>query len=261
MSKVNERVADLMREAAALHVLPRWRHLGAADVWRKADGEVVTVVDIETEAWLAPRLAALVPGSTVIGEEAVANQPRILAGIAEHEAMWLVDPVDGTRRYVAGGAEFAMIVALVRGGETALGWIYEPADDRLSFAERGAGTAIGTETAKLTPADAERSQTGVGGPRFQRVAQKAPSVIAGIVSPNCAGVQYRAMAQGAVDFSVYRRLMPWDHAAGSLMVCEAGGVSAHFDARPYDPVRSGEGLLNARDDTSWRRLSDVFRAA
>ena len=62
----------------------------------------------------------------------------------------------------------------------------------------------------------------------------------------CAGCEYIELLSGQRDFSLYRRIKPWDHAAGALMMSEAGGVAEHFDGSPYRPDNGLEaGIITA----------------
>ena len=73
-----------------------------------------------------PRACALLPGSAVVGEEAVAADPAMLDRLRDGGAVWLVDPVDGTANFAAGRGPFAVMVALLRERRTAAGWILDP---------------------------------------------------------------------------------------------------------------------------------------
>jgi hypothetical protein len=116
-----ERVGVLMMEAAEGAILPHLRALAADEIEEKSPGELVTVADREAEAILAAGLAPLLPGSRVLGEEACSADPRLLDRLAEGTA-WLVDPLDGTANFAAGRPVFAVTVALLRDGETQVGW-------------------------------------------------------------------------------------------------------------------------------------------
>ena len=61
----------------------------------------------------------------------------------------------------------------------------------------------------------------------------------------CAGIEYLEMLSGRTDFCLYRRSMPWDHAAGALMLAEAGGGAVRFDGQPYAPAQPTNGGLIA----------------
>ena len=70
----------------------------------------------------------------------------------------------------------------------------------------------------------------------------------------CAAHQYRLMAAGHCHYSVYNRLLPWDHAAGVLLHQEAGGFTAMLDTSPYKPGAAAAGLICAPDEESWTAL-------
>ena len=78
-------------------------------------------------------------------------------------------------------------------------------------------------------------------------------------SLGCAGAEYLRLAEGAVHFSLFTRLMPWDHVPGVLLHQEAGGTALCFDATPYTAARYRDlGLLMAPDRSSWDTLHSVL---
>ncbi|MGQ0675326.1 MAG: inositol monophosphatase family protein, partial [Rhodospirillales bacterium] len=83
-----------MAEIAALEIMPRFRNLAAGDIRKKHGGETVTVADEAAERALSPRLAALLPGSGVLGEEGAAADPGTLALLAGDAPVWVIDPID-----------------------------------------------------------------------------------------------------------------------------------------------------------------------
>jgi fructose-1,6-bisphosphatase/inositol monophosphatase family enzyme len=113
-----ERVAQLMRRAAAQAILPRFRALRASEVEEKSPGEHVTAADREAEALLTSGLMALLPGSAVLGEEAASAQPDTVQSLSGKADLWIVDPLDGTSNFVEGKPIFSVMVALMRRGET-----------------------------------------------------------------------------------------------------------------------------------------------
>jgi fructose-1,6-bisphosphatase/inositol monophosphatase family enzyme len=75
----------------------------------------------------------------------------------------------------------------------------------------------------------------------------------------CAPVDYAVLLDGRLDFILYGRTLPWDHAPPTLLSTEAGAVVRRLDGRPYRPDQTGAGLLVATDDATWhqaRRLLD-----
>jgi fructose-1,6-bisphosphatase/inositol monophosphatase family enzyme len=79
--------------------------------------------------------------------------------------------------------------------------------------------------------------------------------LAAVMDFRCAAHQYRMLSAGYCHMQIFRKLLPWDHAAGVLLHREAGGYSAHFDGSAYRPSETGGGLLLAPDEKSWKELS------
>ncbi|MFE2106038.1 inositol monophosphatase family protein, partial [Kitasatospora sp. NPDC059463] len=79
---------------------------------------------------------------------------------------------------------------------------------------------------------------------------------------HAAGIEYPDLAEGAMDFILYWRTLPWDHAPGSLLLTEAGGRSARLDGTPYRPEAPGgeDGLLAAADPATWERCREILLA-
>src|SRR5689334_15279464 len=100
-----------MRETSATVLEPHFAALADLDVREKTPGEVVTAADEEAEAFLAPRLRAIVD-VPVVGEEGCAADPALRNALTGERA-WLVDPLDGTANFASGSAEWAVMVALI----------------------------------------------------------------------------------------------------------------------------------------------------
>ncbi len=94
-------VGQILREAAATTVVPRFRMLADHEIEEKSPGEVVTIADREAEAMITTRLQAMLPGVPVVGEEAVAADPSLIEAITTGPCVWLVDPLDGTANFAA----------------------------------------------------------------------------------------------------------------------------------------------------------------
>ena len=242
----SQRVAELMRETAAAELLPRFRNLAKDDVREKRPGDVVTVADIASERRLAVGLAKILPGVPVVGEEAAEAEPGLLDLIGRRgESCWVVDPLDGTSNFSKGRDLFAMIVCLVQDAETVGGWILDVANDRMAMAAKGQGATLDGKPVRV--ASKPRQPSGFIGWKvrkaFDRQLPAAQRQLLGnLTSLNCAGREYIEILSGHRDFSLYRQTKPWDHAAGALMVAEAGGLAERFDRTIYGPaggLRSG----------------------
>ena len=263
-------VTALVESVAAEVVTPRFRALRDGDVQAKgAAGDLVTVADQEAEALLAAGLTRLLPGVPVVGEEDAAAHPEVLDALADAPLAWLVDPLDGTRGFVEGSPDHAVMVALVARGEAVAGWIHQPAHGLSYVAERGSGARV--NGAPLTRAAAPTALADLRGgvaTRYLAPDQRAAVDDAGTgpgveLNPGMwSGLWYPRVARGDADFVLYWRTWPWDHAPGAVLVREVGGVSRRLDGTDY---RSGvgpeSGLLVAADDATWHTVRDVLADA
>jgi fructose-1,6-bisphosphatase/inositol monophosphatase family enzyme len=260
-------VTAVVRDVGRSIVGPGQSTLSPGDIEEKSPGEVVTSVDRTAEAALSAALTRLLPGSRVIGEEACASQPELLDQLGEPPPMWLVDPLDGTRNYIDGSPDYAVMVALVSGGETVAGWIDRPAVRVTYVAERGAGAFADARRLVRVPAAADLGALrGAALTRFlddeRRAAVARLALGVDTLGPGrmCAGVDYPLVAGGEQDFVLFWRTLPWDHAAGALLVTESGGFVARLDGSPYVAADTRPGLLVAADAKTHRRVAAVLLA-
>jgi fructose-1,6-bisphosphatase/inositol monophosphatase family enzyme len=255
MSPVHAAVDGLMRKIGRDVVMARFRNLDAADIEEKAADDYVTVADKLSEEKLTEGLMAILPGSHVIGEEAVAADPSVLDGITQGMA-WIVDPIDGTGNYAAGRTPFAIMVALAEDGVMQAGWILDPATRRMCHAARGAGAFVDNkrvmarETGAPLPVAALATRYLPAEVRAE-VERRAEGRMTHVTAPHCAGEQYPRVVLGENDLALFWRSMPWDHAPGSLFLEEAGGRIARVDGSPYRLGVDGTGLLAAASPRLW----------
>ncbi|MFH9586253.1 inositol monophosphatase family protein [Streptomyces luteogriseus] len=255
-------VEAAIRKAAAIEIMPRWRRLAAHEVDQKSGPhDLVTDADRKAELYLTEALAALLPGSVVVGEEAVHANPASYGATGGDAPVWIVDPVDGTRQFVRGEAGFCTLVALAHRGTLLASWTYAPARDRLATAQRGRGAHL----------DGERLFAGVPEPgRDLRVATSHPDYTTdeekhallglradGVAPRPCgsAGLEYLAVARGESDAVAFSWEAAWDHAAGLLLVEEAGGAHLTLAGEPFR-IAGGNALpfTAARDAATARRV-------
>ncbi len=255
-----DRVCALIRGVAQSDILPYFRNLPEGGVRRKTGPtDLVTLADEAAERALTAGLTALLPGSTTLGEEAASADPAILERLHGDAPVWVIDPVDGTLNFAGGRPLFAVIVALVRGCETLAGWIHDPCDGRMATAVKGQGARIDGRPARVAPAVPLEAMTGALSTRFceESLGRQLAERGRALGPPAClasAAQEYLRLLDGRSHFSLYHRLMPWDHAAGVLMHAEAGGHAALLDGTPYRPAALGGGLLLAPDRASWQAL-------
>lgn len=259
-------VAEHIRRVAEEIIRPRFRGLEAAEVSEKGPDDLVTIADVEAERELTAALQALTPGVPVVGEEAVAADPRVLRAVAAERA-WIVDPIDGTGNFVEGSVDYGVMVALTDRGETVAGWIHQPERGSMLVAERGSGAHLdGRRLGRADEAIDVEALSGTVKPRYlprdvaETVAPRLGMLADARPGTNSAAVEYACVAEADPDFVMFWMTKPWDHAAGSLIVEEAGGWSRRLDATPYRPDQTGSGLLVAGTPSIWRAVRDTLLA-
>ena len=262
-------ITQLLRAAARLEILPRFRRLEAGAIRTKSGPlDLVTVADEAAELLITEGLSRLFPDALIVGEEAASRNPALLGRLAEADLAIVVDPIDGTSNYAAGVPLFGVMAAVIRGGEVVGSVIHDPMSDDSAVAVRGEGAwseaADGTRRDLRVAEAVDPSQmTGHASWRYlpshlrDRVALNLPRV-AGSWDYRCAAHEYRVLAAGHCHFLIFNRLMPWDHLPGWLLHREAGGYAAHFDGSAYQPTDLGGGLLCAPDRASWEALRLVL---
>jgi len=264
-----ERVGEIVRAVAAEEILPRYEKLERHEINQKHAGEIVTAADIASEAKLSAALTGLLPGSVVVGEEGFAADATIIEHLSRDAAVWIIDPLDGTRNFAEGRPVFAVIIALAIGGETQAGWIYDPLADDLIWGAAGEGAWDKTGRIRLPApkrAVAEMRGSVPSRPRARLEelgAKKGTPVPKDMLRLRCCGREYMELIRGHLDFAMYGQLKAWDHAAGVLLHREAGGFSGRADDgslyRP-GPMREGRYVL-ASDREDWQALCDLLAQA
>lgn len=253
-------VALAIREVCAQVIMPRFRALGPTDVMEKGPGDLVTVADQLAEKELTSRLLDLEPGSQVVGEESVAAEPTVLERASADGTVWIIDPIDGTGSFARGQSRFAVMVARLVDGQTVSGWIWQPMDDRMFVAHRRGGAFC--NGVKLLRRDNPRrpldEMTGdvrttffVDHKRLELMRRFAGRDRVLVDHGGACGYVYPELATGELDFAVFGRQYPWDHAPGALILEEAGGIARDLDGAPYLPTHTTWGLLSVSHHEQW----------
>ena len=266
-TQLSDQVARILREAAQDFILPRFQNLKDGETDEKEPGELVTIADREAEAHIAPKLANLIPGSRVVGEEAASQSPSLLDDLSGGR-VWLLDPLDGTANFIAGKPDFAVMAALLAEGQIVASWIFHPISGQFAFAVSGGGAWLDGLRLKTRPNPPHAKPSGSVMYRFlpddlkARIRQRADLLTSPRPDRRCAGLDYIDLANGNTQFLLPWRLLPWDHAPGVLLAQEAGAHVAHLDGSEYSPGDGIPGLLVAADQRLWTTLADgVCRSA
>ena len=230
--------------AQAAGRLLRERSGTAYQVRHKGPADLVTEIDHQAQDLIASSLKRAFPKYGLVGEEGSelhnSDSPR-----------WIVDPLDGTINYVRGYPFYAVSIALERGGELAVGVVYNPVLDELFVAEKGEGATLNgspihvSATTRLEesvlasgfPYDVWSNDEDDNSREWRRFLKRT-------LSMRCdasAAIDLCHVAAGRLDGHWEFELGPWDMAAGALMVEEAGGVVTQVMGEPFSP--HGRGIL------------------
>jgi fructose-1,6-bisphosphatase/inositol monophosphatase family enzyme len=247
-------VLALLQDVAEQVVTPRFRDLSGGQVAEKRPGDLVTVADHEAEVLITQALRAAYPDAVLLGEEAHAADPALMTAFRQAEHAFTIDPVDGTKNFVHGSPDHAVMVAEVRAGVTVRAWVWQPQHEQSYVAERGAGVqrdgvplhreAATSVLADLRVCTSRRPWLG-----------RAPGGLAPLeLTWVCCGVDYPKVVEGAADAVLYSGTHPWDHAPGGLLLTEAGGYLGTVDGTAYAPQEPARGLVAAADEDTYRRV-------
>lgn len=220
---------DIAREAGALARRRREEGVRIAAT-KSALADIVTDADREVETLIRERLAAARPRDGFLGEESGAER-------GESDVTWVVDPIDGTVNYAYGNPHYAVSIAAVTGEPTPTQWIaqagvvFTPVVGELFRAARGDGAWLGDARLSVSTATDAGAlvATGFGydpathAGDLERVRAVMP-IARDLRRGGAASLDLAYVAAGRLDGYFERGLHPWDHAAGALLVSEAGGL-------------------------------------
>ncbi len=242
---LSARIESLLKTVATEEILSRFRRLEDEDITEKGPGDLVTTADRRTEDRLSGLLRGVLPGSTVVGEEAVSAEPRLLSWLGGDAPVWILDPLDGTSNFVRGDKRFATIVALACNQRTLAAWIYAPAVGLMAVARAGEGATLnGSPISVAAPRPLSEVEIIVTHPDYQKPEDRRSltRVERHLTTKPCTGVglTYIELASGQESAAVFTWDNPWDHAAGLLLHAEAGGFSAMVNGGPFSLIGDHE---------------------
>jgi len=223
-----EAAVEAARAGAAV-LLRHWEQLGRDDADLKARNDWVSRADRESETAITAALQERFPGDAVLGEEGG------LTGRSDRT--WIVDPLDGTSNYLQHFPVWSVSIALQSAGEIVAGVIYEPLREIFFTAERGAGAFRDGRPMRVSDQRAVEGAFLATGfpfralefvPVYCALFQDVISVAKGVRRAGSAALDLAYTADGVFDGFFEMHLAPWDVAAGSLLITEAGGVVTDF---------------------------------
>jgi len=249
-----ELLTDTVREAGAL-ALSLFRT--ELKNWTKGASSPVSEADIRVNDLLESRLRSATPDYGWLSEESVDDEARL-----ERRLVWIVDPIDGTRGYLAGREDWCVSVALVENGSPLLAAVFAPASDEFFFAMRGQGALLNAVPV-LATSGTELDFSRVAGPKplVERLSRQSGEII---LHPRIGSLALRLcrVAQGSLDAAFAGgQSRDWDLAAANLIVQEANGnmTALSGDAILYNRREVTHGVLVAAGRDRHASIVEHFR--
>lgn len=234
-----EYIPQIMREAAKIMLSAH--DIDTAITEKTGDANFVTAYDVAVEKFLFAELGKRLPDAVIIGEESDDNHMELLRS----NIALIIDPIDGTTNFIHNYRTSCISVGICDHGVMAYGAVYNPYSDILYRAERGCGAfmEVGGKVLPMHVSNrslADSLTTYGTSPYYREELGKKTFEIAWVLFQNTrdirrsgsAALDLASVASGAVDVFFECRLSPWDIAAGSLLIEEAGGVITQFDGSP-----------------------------
>ena len=254
LSTVAAPLADAVRSAGALALEASRKPL---KTWTKEHDSPVSEVDIAVDALLKERLTALMPDAGWLSEETEDDPARLSA-----RRVWIVDPIDGTRAFIAGRSDWTISVALVEDGRPIVAALHAPASEEFFLGVVGTGV---TRNGRPICASAGEELAGVrvSGPKrlVDEVVAAAPDAVI-VPRVHSLALRLARVADATLDVAFAGGAShDWDLAAADLLVHEAGGLLTTLEGGTlsYNGAVPTHGTLVAAGRARHRALSRLLR--
>ena len=232
-----EEIISIVRQAGELILAAR--DISARTHEKTSAADLVTEYDVAVEGFLREKLLALLPEAVFFGEEE--------AGPAEPGKGWafIVDPIDGTANFVRGLRHSAVSVGLAKDGTVEYGVVYDPYKNEMFSAKRGGGAFLNGTPIRVSGKPLSEGIFAMGTalyrreyfPPTMRLTQQLFQRSCDFRRMGSAALDLCAVACGRVEVFFEYSLCPWDYAAGSLLITEAGGAVCTLEGEALPVVR------------------------
>jgi myo-inositol-1(or 4)-monophosphatase len=201
-------------------------------VGSKGPNDFVSEVDRNAEAVIIETLLAAYPGHGILAEESGREH-----GSRDSEYVWIIDPLDGTTNFLHGFPVYAVSIALAYRNQVQQAVVYDPTRNDLFYASKGRGAFLNDRRLRVSKRTRlSDSLIGTGFPfrkgdnfkRYVKMFEQVMQSCAGLRRPGAAALDLCYVAAGFYDGFFETGLNPWDVAAGSLIITEAGGLIGNF---------------------------------
>ena len=207
--------------------------LDVLKVGSKGPNDFVSEVDQAAEQAIIDVLLEAYPDHGILAEESGRSR-----GNKGSEFTWIIDPLDGTTNFLHGFPVYAVSIALAHRGQVQQGVVYDPTRNDLFYASRGRGAYLNDRRLRVSKRTRlSDALIGTGFPfrrgdnfkRYLKMFEEVMQNCAGLRRPGAAALDLCYVAAGCYDGFFETGLNPWDIAAGSLMITEAGGLVGNYN--------------------------------
>ncbi len=256
-------IVNILIENSNQFIIPFYNKLQSSDIFSKNGNDIVTKADLNMEYGLQVDLLKLFPDAIVLGEENYQTNPEIFQNFEKNQWVFMIDPIDGTRNFVEGRAEFCVLLGVFYHGEIIASFTYLPLEQKCAIALKNQGAIWQDE--QTIP------KLNIGGLIFNELVGHGNFVVfkedkiatmrnqfKKLERLRCAGVDFLEQAIGLRHFSLYRHLWWWDHVAGCLLLNECGASIGLLNNQKYDATKRAHLLLTASNEIIFTDLHDFF---
>lgn len=209
--------------------------MSSIQVQKKGMNDFATTIDKAAEEIIIETIKKAYPTHSILGEETGMHDEH------QSDTVWIIDPLDGTTNFIHGFPQFCISIGIKQNNKIMHGVVYDPIRDELFTASRGHGAQLNGKRMRVSQVDTlEYALLGTGFPfRDFSYVDEYFTFLKSLI-PKCAGIRRAGaaaldlayVAAGRIDGFWEFGLKPWDVAAGSLFIQEAGGYVTTIDAQP-----------------------------
>ena len=245
-------IIDIVKDASKL------MYGDGVEVYQKgSESNFVTSIDIKVQNFLEERLLKLLPGSHMVGEESD-NNP------IEGDLLWVIDPIDGTSNFIRDMGLSVISVALVKNGKPYIGVVYHPYRDEVYWAESGKGAFLNGKRIHVSDRDFKHSHLCSAMSLYEKAyAKPCFNIIEKVYEKSddlrrlgTAALEMSMLAAGRVELYFEIRLFPWDVAAATVIIQEAGGYVEYMFHNEL-PLNRPFGVIAANTKENFEELKAI----
>lgn len=232
-------IKELLREAGKI-ILSAHEDAESSVTEKSGTANFVTAYDVAVQSFLIEKIKENIPDALFIAEEDINVLGENASSSLSGEYCFIIDPIDGTTNFIHDYKRSSISLALISRGKTVLGAIYDPYLDEMYFAVSGKGASLNGKEISVSKRSAEKSLVAFGAsPYYKDTLSQSSFVLlkelflntADIRRSGSAALDMAHLAAGRIDMFFELRLSPWDYAAGTLLIEEAGGIVTDINGK------------------------------